>query len=309
MFERLRKALDRAAKTLAEKVSTKQLSEKDIDEVMDDLSLELLDANVALEALDSLRTRLKGELVGKRIPRGTDVETYVIETLRDALLRILDQGSLDIVTQIRETCSKGRPYVIVFFGVNGVGKTTTIAKLAYMLKGKGLVPVIAETDTFRAGAQEQLRAHAEKLGVPFIGGQYGSDPASVAYDAISYASSRGHCAVLVDTAGRMHIDSNLMDELRKVVRVSKPDLRVLVVDALTGNDAVEQARAFEQAIGYDGVIVTKLDADEKGGTIISVAVAAGKPIYMVGVGQRYEDLETFDAKDYVSKLLGLAPKA
>ena len=210
---------------------------------------------------------------------------------------------LDLVAEARSR-SPENPLRIVFFGVNGVGKTTTIAKFAYMFRRNGITPVIAAADTYRAGAQEQLRRHAEKLGVPFIGGRYGADPASVVYDAIEYARARGYRVILADTAGRMHTDRDLMEELRKITRVAKPDYRALVVDALTGNDAVEQARFFDGAVGIDFIVLTKVDADVKGGTALSVAAVTGKPILFVGTGQRYEDLELFDPKRYAEKIVG-----
>ncbi len=304
MFERLRKALQDAVKSFAEKLEMKELSEGDIDEILDTIRLDLIDANVALEVVDLISKDLKMKLTGRRVPRGTDVEEYVRQLLRESLEQILGESPIDLMAKVKDACSRGKPFVVTFFGVNGVGKTTTIAKIAYMLKSAGVTPVLAESDTFRAGAQEQLRKQADNLGVPFIGAPYGSDPASVAYNAISFASSHGFCVVLIDTAGRMHVDLNLMDELKKVVKVAKPDIRVLIVDALTGNDAVEQVRAFAEAVGFDAIIVTKVDADEKGGTALSVAVISGRPIMMLGVGQHLTDLEPFDAKSYVKRLLG-----
>ncbi|GBF09702.1 probable signal recognition particle protein [Aeropyrum pernix] len=277
---------------------------EDLEPVLDDILIDLVESDVALEAAESIVAGVKEGLTGYRVRRGEPVEKVVRDALRKALLTLLDPGPRpDLAAEARRRCG-GRPLVILFLGVNGTGKTTTIAKVAYMLRKAGVTPVIAAADTFRAGAQEQLAVHAEKLGVPIVRGRYGGDPASVAYDAVKHAESRGFCAVLVDTAGRMHVDSNLVEELRKIVRVVKPDYKILVVDSLTGNDAVEQARLFDEAVGVDGVIVTKVDADPKGGTLVSVAHAIRKPILYLGTGQRYEDLRPFDPQKIVDQLLG-----
>ncbi|BAA80066.2 probable signal recognition particle protein [Aeropyrum pernix K1] len=308
MFGRLREALNRASEHIArgivDTLAYKELKPEDLEPVLDDILIDLVESDVALEAAESIVAGVKEGLTGYRVRRGEPVEKVVRDALRKALLTLLDPGPRpDLAAEARRRCG-GRPLVILFLGVNGTGKTTTIAKVAYMLRKAGVTPVIAAADTFRAGAQEQLAVHAEKLGVPIVRGRYGGDPASVAYDAVKHAESRGFCAVLVDTAGRMHVDSNLVEELRKIVRVVKPDYKILVVDSLTGNDAVEQARLFDEAVGVDGVIVTKVDADPKGGTLVSVAHAIRKPILYIGTGQRYEDLRPFDPQKIVDQLLG-----
>lgn len=297
MFDKLRSALKGFAASIKEAVEKKELSEKDLEAPLEELMTNLVEADVAYDVAESIVAELKAKLAGSKVPRGTDVEEYVLNSLKSYITTFFN-NSIDLVSEVKNKCSSGLPYVITFFGVNGVGKTTTIAKIAYMLKGSGLAPVIAAADTFRAGAQEQLKAHAERLGVAFIGGSYGADPASVAYNAINYAKSKKLCAVLIDTAGRMHVDADLMSELKKVVRVANPDLRVLVVDSLTGNDAVEQARSFNESVGIDAIILTKLDADLKGGVAISVAAVTKKPVIYVGVGQNYSDLRPF-SPDYV----------
>ena len=303
MLEGVKRALTRLAGSIKEKLETKEVSEEDVREALEGVEYELIDANVAYDVVERLAEELVKRAAGTRIPRGRSVEEYVKELLASSMTSLFSAGATDLAEAAASKCAKGAPYVVVFFGVNGVGKTTTIAKVAYLLKSRGISSVIAAADTFRAGAQEQLRRHAEAIGVPFIGASYGADPASVAYDAIQFARSRGLCAVLIDTAGRMHVDKDLMDELRKVVRVSKPDLKVLVVDALTGNDAVEQARQFNEGVGIDGIIVTKVDADEKGGVLVSVSAVTGKPILYIGTGQRYEDLERLRPEEFVRNLL------
>ncbi len=303
--EKVQKSVAKSLSKVAEKITTKTLSEKDVEEQLQDLLIELVESDVAFETAEKIVNGLKEKLVGMQVPRGTDVSKFVENVIRETLLEIVKTGwrQIDLVKEAREKCSKGRPLVLVFLGVNGVGKTTTIAKFAYMFKKAGLTPVIAAADTFRAGAQEQLRMHAERIGAVFVGGRYGADPASVAYDAIELAKSRGYCVVLIDTAGRMHTDVDLMEELKKIVRVAKPDYKILVVDALTGNDAVEQAKFFDEAVGVDFVVLTKFDADAKGGTAISVVDTIKKPILYLGTGQRYEDLEYMEPARLVEKLL------
>ncbi len=309
VFKRLKKVFQgfvEKVERVVQKATTKTISEKDVEEFMQDLLIELVESDVAYDTAERLVEELKKRLVGLQVPRGAETRKVLEDKVREALIALLKTGwrQIDLVKEAIEKCRRGEPLVIVFLGVNGVGKTTTIAKFAYMFKKAGLTPVIAAADTFRAGAQEQLRAHAEKIGAVFVGGRYGADPASVAYDAIQMAKSRGYCVVLVDTAGRMHTDVDLMEELRKIVRVAKPDYKVLVVDALTGNDAVEQAKFFDEAVGVDFVVLTKFDADAKGGTAVSVVDAIKKPILFLGVGQRYEDLEPMVPEKLVEKLLG-----
>ncbi len=304
VFNRLKKALKKFVDNVTEVVATKTLSEEELEPILEELVISLAESDVAFEVAEEIANRLREKLVGKKVPRFSDARQVVVDALREALVEILSRGyrRLDLVEEARRR-TPDNPLRIVFFGVNGVGKTTTIAKFAYMFRRSGITPVIVAADTFRAGAQEQLRRHAEKLGVPFIGGRYGADPASVVYDGIEYARARGYRVVLADTAGRMHTDADLMEELRKIVRVAKPDYKALVVDALTGNDAVEQAKFFDEAVGIDFIVLTKVDADVKGGTAISVAAATGKPILFVGTGQGYEDLEPFEPRRYAEKIL------
>ncbi|RUM46766.1 MAG: signal recognition particle-docking protein FtsY [Hyperthermus sp.] len=303
VFNRIRNAVKKFVNSVAETITFKTLSEKDVEPLLQELLMELVESDVAFEVAEEIVNGLEKRLVGLKIPRGTSVKSYVVNSLAEVLVDVLSRGyrRLDLLSEAMNR--RGEPLRIVFFGVNGVGKTTTIAKFAYMFKRHGITPVIVAADTYRAGAQEQLRKHAERLNVPFIGGRYGADPASVVYDGLEYARARGYRVVLADTAGRMHTDRDLMDELRKIVRVSKPDYKALVLDALTGNDAVEQARFFEESVGIDFIVLTKVDADVKGGTAISVAAVTGKPILFMGTGQGYGDLEPFNPRGYVDKLV------
>ncbi|MCS7106788.1 MAG: signal recognition particle-docking protein FtsY [Acidilobaceae archaeon] len=300
VFDLLRNAFS----ALADKVKYRNISEEELRGVLEELVMDMVAADVALEVAEGIAQRVQKELTGAKVARGESADKLIIAAVRKKMLSHFKPAP-ELVSSVRQKCSRKEPYVILFFGINGVGKTTTIAKVAQKLKKEGIGVVIAAADTFRAGAQEQLEVHARRVGVPILKGRYGSDPASVAHDAIEHARAKGICAVLVDTAGRMHVDKDLLEEMRKIVRIAKPDLRVLVVDALTGNDAVEQARSFNEHIGIDAVIVSKADADVKGGTILSVAYVTEKPILFLGTGQSYDDLEQFSPESYVDTILGL----
>ena len=266
------------------------LSEKKIDELMWDLEIALLESDVALEAIENIKKNVKKELIGAS---RKDARKKIEEALRNAINEILKKSEGNFYEEIEKF---EKPVVIMFVGVNGSGKTTAIAKLAYDLKNRGYSCVIAAGDTFRAGAIEQLELHANKLGVKLIKHDFGADPAAVAYDAIEHAKARHKDIVLIDTAGRMQTNINLMEEMKKIKRVAKPHLTIFVGDALTGNDAIEQAKKFNEAIGIDGVILTKVDADAKGGASISIAYAIKKPLYFIGIGQGYDEQIPFKAE-------------
>jgi fused signal recognition particle receptor len=280
------------------KIQTVEFSESDFSDQFEDLELSLLESNVALEAIDEIKSKLKSNLVGKKILK-KEVEGLVHDSLRDSLEELLIQP-FDILDMIRNKV--GSPYVIVFFGINGSGKTTTIAKLANYLKQNKISCVLAAGDTFRAASIEQLEKHGEKLDIKVIKQQYGSDPASVGFDAIKYAKSHNIECVLIDTAGRMHTQVNLLKEMEKIIRVTKPDLKVFIAESITGNDAIEQAKQFNESAGIVGSILTKVDVDEKGGTIISISYITKKPILFIGVGQEYKDIEKFDKYKFLDRL-------
>lgn len=264
--------------------------------ILEDYRIELISNDVAYEVVESLINELVNALEKGVIRDRESLVKHLKNTIKSYFT------GLNWFNPIEEARAKGF-YKIVFLGINGVGKTTTIAKLAYMYRNQGFKPIMVASDTFRAGAQEQLKIHGEKLGIPVFTGRYGSDPAAVAFDAVRYAGNRGYNVVLIDTAGRMHTDVDLVNELRKIIRVVNPDRRILVVDALTGNDAVEQARFFNQHVGVDGVIVTKIDAYEQGGVPLSIVYAIKKPVIMIGVGQNYDDLKFFNIDEFVDKIL------
>ncbi|MBI5148481.1 signal recognition particle-docking protein FtsY [Candidatus Pacearchaeota archaeon] len=280
-------------------VGTIRLEEKHFDDLWNDLELILIENNAALEVLDKIKEKLKKELVGKEIKRN-EIEQTIRQALKNAISDLLLEP-FDLIEKIKHS---EKPYVIVFFGINGSGKTTTIAKFANLLKQNNLTCVLAAADTYRAASIEQLAIHAERLGVKMIKHDYQADPAAVAFDAIKHAKAAKIDVVLIDTAGRMHTQSNLLAEMQKIVRVAKPNLKIFIGESITGNDAVEQAKKFSEMIGIDGIILSKADVDEKGGTAISVGYATGKPILYLGTGQEYKDLEKFD-KEKIIQGLGL----
>lgn len=306
-IEEEEKALEKEApeekKGFIEKLLQVEIKEKDVEEALDELEIELLEADVALETVEALREKIKEKLVGKKVRIGTNKGRLIEEALREAVLDVLTpEKKIDLLEMIKS--KEEKPFVIAFVGFNGSGKTTTIAKLANWLKKNGLGVVIAASDTFRAGAIEQVEEHAKRVGVKVIKHDYGADPAAVAYDAIQHAKARGLDVVLIDTAGRNELNRNLMDEMKKIVRVAKPDLVIFVGDSLGGNSVVEQAKQFNEAVRIDGVILTKLDADARGGAALSISHAIGAPILFVGVGQGYDDLKPFDEKWFVERIFG-----
>jgi len=288
-----------------DRVTKTELQGKDLDKVLDEFQLSLVENDVAVSVADYVANELKEKLKDVQFARFSDPRKGVKTILSDVLLSVLDRaGRLDLFDFIEKKRKAGEPAVIVFVGINGTGKTTSIAKLAYILQKRGLTCLLAASDTYRSGAIEQLAEHARRIGVRMIQHQYQGDPAAVAYDAVNYARAHGVNAVLIDTAGRMGTNTNLLEEMRKIVRVTKPDLTILVVDALTGNDAVEQGKVFSQAVKIDGIILAKLDADTKGGNAISLSYIMGRPVTLVGTGQGYDDLEPFQPQNIVKNLIG-----
>ncbi len=301
MFEKLKAGLN----SLVNKITTTELTAEKLKPILEEFKLNLVENDVAFPIAEKICNELVNRLEGLQIKRLEDKRKVVRENLQQILLEILDSGEkIDLLELAEEKRKKGEPLVIVFVGINGTGKTTTIAKIAKLFSKKGYSVVLACSDTYRAGSIEQLGEHARRLGVRMIKHTYGADPAAVAYDAINYARAHGINVVLIDTAGRIQTDKNLMNELAKIKRVVNPDLTILTVDALTGNDAVMQAEEFNKAVGIDGTVLTKVDADVKGGSALSVTYVTGKPVIYIGTGQTYEDLQEFNPQRFTKMILG-----
>ena len=289
---------------IASKIQKVRISEKEFKVYSEELEMLLLENNVALEVAEEIISKLKEKILDTSFLR-KEVEGQVKESLKDIIEDILVEP-FDIAEKIREKISSNaggsEPYVILFCGINGTGKTTSVAKIAERLKDRGISCVMAAADTFRAASIEQLKKHGENTKIKVISHEYGSDPAAVGFDAVKYAKKNHINCVLIDTAGRMHTSKNLLSEIEKISKVCKPDLKLFVGESITGNDAVEQAKSFNWSIGIDGIILTKADIDEKGGTALSVGFVTKKPILFLGTGQEYNEIEIFDKKKFIERL-------
>ena len=300
MFEKLKSGL----KGLVTKVTTTELKPENVRPILSDFKMSLIENDVAFPVAEKICTEMEQRLDKVQVKRLEDRSKIVEKNLREVLLEIMHTNNkIDLLKSIGEKRKKGEPYTIVFVGINGTGKTTTIAKVGRFLNKHGYSAVIACSDTYRAGSIEQLEEHAKRLGIKMVKHAYGADPAAVAYDTINHAKAHGINVVLIDTAGRMQTNQNLMNELAKIKRVVKPDLTILTVDSLIGNDAVMQAEEFHKAVGIDATILTKVDADVKGGSSLSVTYVTQKPILFIGTGQTYDDLEEFDPERFVQMIL------
>lgn len=300
MFEKLRNAFSNTAKSLGER----ELKEKDIEDVLFELEISLLESDVATEVIDTIKGELKERLIGSKVNK-SQTESFVKKNLIQTISVLFDDaGRLDLLERINKKKDSGEPYVIMFVGINGTGKTTTLAKLAHLLKQSKYSVVVAASDTFRAGAIEQLREHTTRVNVKLVAQNYGSDPAAVARDAVLYAKSHKVDCVLIDTAGRMQTSKNLMDQISKIAKVVKPDLKIFVGDSLAGNDTVSQAREFFDHVSFDASILTKSDADARGGAALSIVKITKTPILFVGMGQEYDDLKPFDKDTFLETVFG-----
>lgn len=300
MFEKLKQGFQ----GIVERISKTEFSEKDLEPILWDLQLQLISNDVAMIVAQHICNDLNEKLQGVSVSRFGDKTNTIKDALKESIEAVIStDGAINLLDLIVKKKSTGESFSVMFVGINGTGKTTTIAKIAKLLLDNGFSVVLASGDTYRAGAIEQLEEHARRLGVRVIKHKYGADPAAVGYDALQHAKAQGVDVVLIDTAGRMQTNRNLMDELRKIKRVVQPDLTIMILDSLIGNDAVEQAETFNEHIGFDVAILTKVDADAKGGSSLSVSYVTGKPIIYVGVGQEYNDLELFDASWFSEKML------
>jgi fused signal recognition particle receptor len=300
VFEKLRKGLS----GVVNKIVVTELKVEQLHPILEDFKLNLIENDVAVPVADHICGEMEKRLEGVQVKRLEDRKEIVKKNLHEILLGILTTNEkISLLENVERRRKMSEPYSVLFVGINGTGKTTSIAKVAKLLMKKGYSVVLACSDTYRAGSIEQLEEHAKRLGVRMIKHKYGADPAAVAYDAISHAKAHGINAVLIDTAGRIQTDRNLMNELAKIKRIVEPDITILTVDALTGNDAVMQAEEFHKSVGIDGTILTKVDADVKGGAALSVTFVTHKPIVFIGTGQTYEDLQDFNPEQFTQMIL------
>jgi fused signal recognition particle receptor len=300
LFEKLRLAFSAVTSAVREKT----ISEGELGELTFNFQLALIESDVAQNVAEKLTQEVEKSLSGAKVDRSSEASEVVGERLNTVLQSAFEKaGSLDVIENIKEKNRRGEPYSILFLGINGTGKTTSIAKFANLLKKKGITVVLAAGDTHRPGAIEQLTEHGDRLSLKVVSQRYGADPAAVGRDGVLYAKAHHLDCLLVDTAGRMQTNQNLMEEMAKVVRIVNPDFKMFVADALTGNDAVSQAELFNNHVGFDGVILTKADADVRGGAALSIVYSTGKPVLFLGVGQSYDDLIPFDSQEFLRSLL------
>lgn len=284
---------------LKEKITTTSVSEEKFNDLFWDLELVLLENNVAVEVIEKIKSDLKGKIVDKPVKRG-EIVSIIRNSLKETILNLFDVVHVNVIEEIKK--KKEEPYVIVFFGVNGVGKTSVISKFAKLCQRNNLKVVFGAGDSFRKGAIEQLEEWGRRLDVKVIKHQYGSDPAAICFDTVKFAKSHNVDVVLLDTAGRLHSNQNLMMEMEKIIRVVKPNLKVFVTESLIGNDAIEQSKLFNESIGIDGIVLTKTDVDEKGGTLVSIEYVTKKPILYLSSGQEPDDLKEFNKTEVIANL-------
>ena len=300
MFEKLKSGF----KGLVTKVTTTELKVENLTPILSDFKMNLAENDVAFPVADKICDELAKRLAGVQVKRLEDRKKIVEDNLKQVLLEVmLTNKRIDLLTMAEEKRKRKEPFVLMFVGINGTGKTTTIAKVAHFLREKSYSVILAAADTYRAGSIEQLEEHGKRLGMRVVKSIYGGDPAAVGYDAVSHAKAHGINIVLIDTAGRMQTNQNLMNELIKVKRIVRPDLIIFVVDSLIGNDAVMQAEEFNKSVGIDATILTKVDADVKGGSALSVTYVTQKPILFIGTGQTYDDLQEFNPEKFIQMIL------
>lgn len=302
LFDRIKRGLSRTSSVIGEGIGTLLLGKRAIDNaLLEELELQLLTADVGVDATTTVLDDLTQKVARKELADGD----ALYETLQEKLYQLLApcEAPLHIPSTIK-------PFVILVVGVNGVGKTTTIGKLAKRLQAEGRSVMLAAGDTFRAAAVEQLQVWGERNQISVIAQHTGADSASVIFDAVQAAQSRGVDVVIADTAGRLHNKSNLMEELKKIRRVvgkldeQAPHEVLLVLDAGTGQNAINQAKQFNEAVNVSGIALTKLDGTAKGGVIFAISQSLKLPIRFIGVGEKIDDLQTFNAKDFIRALFG-----
>lgn len=303
------KGVAKVFSSVVDRIVSARLSSEEIEKALSDFYLQLVAADVAVETAEAIVEGMRKSLSEVKIPRFSNQREIIIQYLKSTVESLVKTADLEeIFRRVEEKKKTGKPVVVLFVGPNGSGKTTTVVKVANYLRKRGYSAILASSDTFRAGAIEQLETLGERAGFLVVSQQYGADPAAVAVDALNKAISLKVNFVLIDTAGRTEVDRGLLEEMRKLKRVVKPDYVVYTGDALAGNAAVNQAKMFDEVVGVDYVILSKLDADAKGGSAISISHATGKPLLFVGVGQSIDDLDDNPCNRLLENL-GLARNA
>ena len=297
MFDKVRFAVSSITKATKEKT----ISQNQLNEIMEEFEIQLLESEIAFDLVKKISDELKIELSNKSISRKTEISEVIKERIRNSIQNSFEKcEEINLIELIKS--SSVRPFKVLIIGINGSGKTTTVAKIAYLLKKNKLGVVIVAADTFRAGAIEQLKEHSEKLNVKLIAQKYGSDPAAVARDGVNYAESHNIDVVLIDTSGRVQTSKNLMQEISKIESVINPNYTIFIGDSLTGNDLLSQAEEFYKYAKFNGAILTKTDANTKEAAILSILSTTGKPIIYIGTGQEYKDLEQFSIEKFLANL-------
>ena len=297
MLDKVKNAVSNISKIAVEK----QISEKELDRVMENLTIELLESEIPFDLVEQISKNIKKQMIDKKFARSDEfkeiIKSEFTKTIKEIFQKVED---VDLIQLINSKESK--PFKILIVGINGSGKTTTVAKIGHLLKENNISSAIVAGDTFRSGAIEQIKEHADRLELKLISQKYGSDPAAVARDGVEYSKTHNIDAVIIDTSGRVQTNSNLMQEVLKIKNVVNPDFTVFIGDSLAGNDLVSQTHEFFKFTDFNGSILTKVDADVKGGAILSILSETGKPIIYIGTGQEYKDLEKFNEERFLSGL-------
>ena len=290
--------------SLIESTTGAQIDESKVEEVLSKYEFELYSIGLTPEAFDILKDKLKSRLCGLKLERGVKAKSYIKNQIKNLIIDTLRTPKVELAREIKViNAEKNKPALLLFLGFNGVGKSITICKLGKILKKKGFRVLLAAGDTFRSAAIEQLTRYAEMAGLPVVKSKRGADSCSVIYQAMEKAKSKKYNVVIADTAGRSHLNVNLMDELKKIVRVNKPDFKILVLDSLTGSDITAQFKQFEKELGVDYLIFTKFDANPEFGGILSVLLTSRKPIIYVGTGSGIDDIKDYEPEDIASSIL------
>ena len=297
MLDKIKNVVSNLSKIAVEK----QISEKELDIVIENLKIDLLESEIPFDLVEKISENIKKHMIDRKFSRSDEFKEIIKNEFTKSIVEIFDKvEDVDLINLIKT--NKDNPFKILIVGINGSGKTTTVAKIGYLLKENNISSVIVAGDTFRSGAIEQIKEHADRLNLKLIAQEYGSDPAAVARDGVEYSKTHNIDAVIIDTSGRVQTNNNLMQEVLKINNVINPDFTIFIGDSLAGNDLVSQAQEFFKFTEFNGSILTKVDADVKGGAILSILSESSKPIIYIGTGQEYKDLEKFNEERFLSEL-------